>query len=231
MPVVANGTPLSVRIARGRPYSRNSRSRTGRTPWPLVDEQAVTRDQEARVLIGDRQRIAVDAIPRAELAFEVRGPEVIRRGRRDRARRPDAREGGAAAVSSPAPGAPADRPRCSRPASPRSGCRGASQCSNFSGPQLGCWRRAPQIKCGDVVGDPMRAPMRRTAPVAEPGAAACVEPGEPFVAGLATDAVARRRARSSCTEPTCSVTNESFSLFHGCRLQPGHRSPHSRSPA
>jgi hypothetical protein len=37
--VVAKGTPLSVRMARGRPYSRNSRSKTGRTPWPLVDSR------------------------------------------------------------------------------------------------------------------------------------------------------------------------------------------------
>src|SRR2546425_2951781 len=33
MPVVANGTPLSVRMARGSPYSRKRRSKTGRTPW------------------------------------------------------------------------------------------------------------------------------------------------------------------------------------------------------
>ena len=35
----ANGTPLSVRMARGRPYSRNSRSKTGRTPSPLVESR------------------------------------------------------------------------------------------------------------------------------------------------------------------------------------------------
>jgi hypothetical protein len=32
IPVEANGAPLSVRIARGRPTSRNSRSNTGRAP-------------------------------------------------------------------------------------------------------------------------------------------------------------------------------------------------------
>jgi hypothetical protein len=35
--VDANGTPLSVRIARGNPYSRKRRSKTGRTPVPLVE--------------------------------------------------------------------------------------------------------------------------------------------------------------------------------------------------
>ena len=37
--VEARGTPLSVRIARGRPYSRNRRSKMGRTPVPLVESR------------------------------------------------------------------------------------------------------------------------------------------------------------------------------------------------
>ena len=36
MPVVAKGTPLSVRIALGRPNSRKVRSKTGRAPGPLM---------------------------------------------------------------------------------------------------------------------------------------------------------------------------------------------------
>ena len=36
MPHEANGTPLSVRIARGRPNSRKVRSQTGRAPWPVL---------------------------------------------------------------------------------------------------------------------------------------------------------------------------------------------------
>ena len=42
-PVVANGTPLSVRIAFGRPYLRNSRSKTGRTPRQTLTRR-VSRD-------------------------------------------------------------------------------------------------------------------------------------------------------------------------------------------
>jgi hypothetical protein len=34
---VANGTPLSVRIAIGRPYSRNVRSKTGRAVTVCVE--------------------------------------------------------------------------------------------------------------------------------------------------------------------------------------------------
>ena len=33
------GTPLSVRIARGNAHSRNRRSKTGRTPWPFVESK------------------------------------------------------------------------------------------------------------------------------------------------------------------------------------------------
>ena len=35
------------------------------------------------MLVGDRERVAVDPIPGPELAFEIRGPEVVGR-RRDR---------------------------------------------------------------------------------------------------------------------------------------------------
>ncbi len=47
-------------------------------------EQAVTAEQVARVLVRDRQRIAVDTVAGPEVAFEVRSPEVIRPGRRGR---------------------------------------------------------------------------------------------------------------------------------------------------
>ena len=42
----------------------------------------MTAEQVARVLVGDRQRIAIDAIAGPEVALEVRGPEVIRPCRR-----------------------------------------------------------------------------------------------------------------------------------------------------
>src|SRR5450432_3934451 len=50
----------------------------------LRREQAVTREQKSRVLVGHGQRVTVDAIARAKMALEVRGPEIIRMNRRDR---------------------------------------------------------------------------------------------------------------------------------------------------
>lgn len=38
--VVANGTPLSLRIRRGRPYSWNSRVKIGLASWTAVDVRA-----------------------------------------------------------------------------------------------------------------------------------------------------------------------------------------------
>src|SRR4029078_10974756 len=49
----------------------------------LRREEPVTAHQEARVLIGDGERIAIHAVPRAELPLEVGGPEIIRRARDD----------------------------------------------------------------------------------------------------------------------------------------------------
>jgi hypothetical protein len=43
----------------------------------------VALEQEPRVLVGDRERKAVRAIPRAERAFDVDGPKVVRCHRRD----------------------------------------------------------------------------------------------------------------------------------------------------
>src|SRR5215510_4572796 len=44
----------------------------------------MTGEEKATVLVRDRERIAVDPIPRPELPFEVSGPEIVRRVRRDR---------------------------------------------------------------------------------------------------------------------------------------------------
>ncbi len=43
--------------------------------------QAVAGEQVARMLVGDRQRIAVDPAAGPELALEARGPEIIGLGR------------------------------------------------------------------------------------------------------------------------------------------------------
>ena len=46
----------------------------------LRRESSVTREQVARVLIGDRQRITIRPIPGARLTFEICGPPIVRRG-------------------------------------------------------------------------------------------------------------------------------------------------------
>src|SRR5262249_36971380 len=45
---------------------------------PSGRQQAVTRQQVPSVLIGDRERIAVDPVARAKVPLEVRRPEVVR---------------------------------------------------------------------------------------------------------------------------------------------------------
>src|SRR5437870_12775241 len=72
MPVEQKGAPLSVRIARGRPTSRKSRSNTSQLSLRADRSEGVTRQQIAAVLVGDRQGIAVRAIAGAEVALDVR---------------------------------------------------------------------------------------------------------------------------------------------------------------
>ena len=50
----------------------------------LRREETVTRQQVARMLIRNRQRIAIRPIPGTELSFEIRGPQIIRCGGRRR---------------------------------------------------------------------------------------------------------------------------------------------------
>lgn len=45
---------------------------------PFRREQAATAEEVVRVLVGDRQRIAIDAIAGPEVALEICGPEIIR---------------------------------------------------------------------------------------------------------------------------------------------------------
>ncbi len=78
MPVEANGAPLSVRIASGKPTSRKSARNTGLRERRLHRAESPTHQQAAAEMIGHRQRIAVLAIARLELPFEVGRPHLIR---------------------------------------------------------------------------------------------------------------------------------------------------------
>jgi len=68
MAAVAKGTPLSVRIARGRPYPPERALEDGLGQFACGGAQPVTREQNPRRGIGHRLRSAVRVIAGAELA-------------------------------------------------------------------------------------------------------------------------------------------------------------------
>ena len=76
-PTLAKGGPLSVRMARGSPYSRKARSRTRCACGPLgLDSPSqANRYREGGVLHG--QRVDPDTISCAEPPLPVDGPDVV----------------------------------------------------------------------------------------------------------------------------------------------------------
>jgi hypothetical protein len=175
----------------------------------LRAEQAMTGQQIASVLVGDRQRVTVDPIAGAEVALEVGCPEIVglRREWRDHA--------GMLVVAPAAPllhqaamclkiAGSADRgplpARLSRPQPAKS----------LAGPQLGCCRRAAQISAAGCGGDSAAAPG--CDPSGRP--ARRRRSGEPFVSGLATDVVAGAQFGHGIQIQSV-ITNEPLTLFHG----------------
>ena len=77
MPVEANGAPLSVRMASGKPTARNERAEDRLRVDRLHGAQAVAREQAAAEVIGHGERIAVVPVAGPELALEVGGPHLI----------------------------------------------------------------------------------------------------------------------------------------------------------
>src|SRR4030095_4001704 len=63
--------------------------------------------------------------------------------------------------------------------------------------------------------------MRGSAAIAQRRPAAFLKPSEPFITGLATDPVSLAQLGHR-VQGQPIIPNESFSLFHGCCLQPGH---------
>ena len=72
---LAKGTPLSVRMAFGRPNSLKTFSKTG--VGFLGALQGFAGNQVTAGEVGDRQRIAVAAIGQHELALVVGAPQII----------------------------------------------------------------------------------------------------------------------------------------------------------
>jgi hypothetical protein len=165
------------------------------------------------VLVGDRQRVAVDAVAGAEVALEVRGPEVVglRGGRRDDA---------GVLVVPPAPpfldqaatgqqiaGGADGGPVQGRLARPQPG-------QELGGPPAGMLPTRGADHGRDVRRDAVRALMRRAAPIAQALTAVRLEAGEPLVAGLAADTVSRAQL-SHRIEVHPVILDEALALVHG----------------
>jgi hypothetical protein len=196
----------------------------------LGREQAMALEQEARVLVGDRERKAVDAVPSAELSLEVGRPQVVRRRRRDRH---DARML-PLTTSSPVSHEPAAREQVSRRARRRPvldlGMPAAQDVEQLP--------RAPvRVQPAELAqqlcqhgADLRRAGVRAPAAVDQPALAVLVEAGEPLVADAPAHPVAL--AELGHREPIAQrVGHELQSLIHGVTLRPRHRSLPCRSPA
>ena len=201
MPVVANGTPLSVRIASRQTVLAKQPVEDGAHAEAFGREQAVTREQVARVLVGHGERVTVHAIARAEVAFEVRGPEIIGVGGLDRHDAGMLVSGDAGGVSSPAPARASRSPAVLTAGTSTSGGAGQPVQQLLRPPaRMLSPRVADQRR--HLVRDVVRTPPRRPAAIAEPGPAALVESVQPFVARFATDAVPRAQSSAIVYRPT-----------------------------
>src|SRR5512135_3121351 len=77
---LAKGTPLSVRMALGRPNSLNTRLNTGEGVGFLRRRQRLAAEQVASGEVADGERIAIAAIGEHEFAFVIGAPEVVGTG-------------------------------------------------------------------------------------------------------------------------------------------------------
>jgi hypothetical protein len=189
----------------------------------------VTREQVARVLVGHRERVTVHAIAGPKVALEVRGPEIIGVSGRDR------HDAGMLVVAPSA--AFLDQPLARQEIPRRADGRKidarvarAQPVQELVGPPA----RVPPTGLADqrrhLVGDLVRTPLRRPAAIAQPVAPALIKAVQPLVACFPTDAVPRTQLNHGVQgQPV--IPNEAFSLFHRCRLQPGHRSTSQSIPS
>jgi len=81
-----------------------------------------------------------------------------------------------------------------------------------------------------LVGYFVRTPPRRPAAIAESFTPALIEPVQPLVARFPTNAVPRTQLGHRVQRQPV-IANEALSLFHGCSLQPGHRSTSQSIPS
>src|SRR5271166_1953653 len=216
----ANGAPLSLRIARGRPSSRKAWSTTGSTA-SMVSGTMRHLDQKSAVGIGDRQRIAALAVSGAEPALEVDAPQVV--GPVHRQKRLGQRH------RSPSPAA-----WLAQPLAPQ-------QIANCRGRRPKPFRITPLQHCTQLLGAPKRplAPQRHdrrgnllghrhAVPVRRPRA--CLQPTRPLfsiasqqpVAGVTADPIALTQRRHRQLPPQ-TFGDEGRLLVHYTGFLPWHR--------
>jgi hypothetical protein len=174
------------------------------------------------VLIGNRERIAVDPVSRAELALEVGRPEIVRL---DRRRRHHARMHVRASPPAPLDQAASRQQVCrgARRGPPRDArmarCENAQQLARAPERMLAA-QRAQQLR--ELGVDPVRAMMRGSTAIAQTASPLLLEPLNPLVANTAAHAVARTELRHR-EAITPRIVNELQALFHRGSLQPRHR--------
>jgi hypothetical protein len=81
-----------------------------------------------------------------------------------------------------------------------------------------------------LVGYFVRTSQQRSAAIAESFTPALIESVQPLVTRLPTNAVSRTQLRHR-VEGQPVIANEALSLFHGCSLQPRHRSTSQSIPS
>jgi hypothetical protein len=191
--------------------------------------QPLTRQQVSGVLVGHGERVTVHAITGPKVALEVRGPEIIGRGGCDR------HDAGMRVVATPS--AFLDQPRACEEVPCRADRRQSDRGVPRAEPVQELLRPpARMLPTGladqprHLVGDLVRTPPRRPAPVAESFTASPIESVQPLVTGLPTDTVPRTQIGHRVQgQPV--VAHEALALFHGCSLQPGHRSTSQSMPS
>lgn len=74
---LAKGTPLSERMAKGRPRARNSSSKAGMARSLAGRLHGLEQSRQARGAAGDGERIAIAPVGELERAFEIGASKII----------------------------------------------------------------------------------------------------------------------------------------------------------
>jgi hypothetical protein len=74
---LAKGTPLSERMAAGRPRSRKTCSKAVMAVSSRVDSRASQSSRKTGGVVGDGQGVTVVAVAELELALEVGAPQIV----------------------------------------------------------------------------------------------------------------------------------------------------------